>query len=418
MDRPRHGLRGRVLRNFSGLLAVRGINLVIPVLVLPYILRRIGLEAYGQIAFALAFATFFGAVIQYGFGISAVGRIARARGDDAQVARVFGATFATTLLLTLVCALVYGAIVLAVPAMAAQGMLYFGAFTLVAATALFPHWLFLGLERSYLAALVMLFVRLGYVLLLPVLIRGPQDYALVHLLNGTTVLVGVLAALGIAVYGLGVRPVRPTLAEVRGTLRQGFRVFLIQFVPNLYNNALVFVLGLSAPAALVGVFSVANSIVEVVISVGRMLSNAFLPVLAKDMSVHGKYAALMLGLGGAAALALLGLAVPLAGFLAPDNGPEIAASIRLIGLSVPLAGGYLAYNINYLVVSGQDGAAAGITVAGSIAGMGLVLALVPALQIDGAIAVLLLTRLGLFAASFLHYRKLQRSGGKMQRISG
>lgn len=400
----RKNIQKRVAKNFSALFVIRGINLVISIITLPYILKTIGIENYGLIAFSLAFATFFGAIIQYGFGISAVRNIALARKDPALVSKIFSATFSAMLLITLLCTLVYGGIVLSIDFMASRKLVYFGSLILVAGNALFPHWLFLGLERSYLAAVIMLGIRLSYLSLLFLFVREPQDYVIVHALNGATALAGVLAGLGIAFWGLGMKFVIPSVSYLHETLRGGFQVFLIQFVPNFYNNALVFVLGLTAVPEVVGIFSAANSIVEVVISIGRMLSNAFLPVLTNTISIHRKYTMLMFGLGFSAMVVLMMLAGPVAAFLSNTNSAEIANTIRYIAISIPMTAGYLAYNINYLVITGHEKLAAKITVVISLCGMILVGVLVPLYSIFGAIMVLIVVRLALFVVSYRYYR--------------
>ena len=400
----RKSVQKRVAKNFSALFVIRGINLVISIITLPYILKTIGIENYGVIAFSLAFAAFFGTVIQYGFGISAVQNIARVREDHAQISKIFSATFITMLLITLLCAAVYGTIVLSVDTLASRKLVYLGSFTLVIGNALFPHWLFLGLERSYLAAVITLGIRSSYLVLLFLFVREPQDYAIVHALNGATAIVGVLFGLGIAFIGFGLKIVIPSVSYLWETLRIGFHVFLIQFAPNLYNNALVFVLGLVAIPEVVGIFSAANSIVEVVISFGRMLSNAFLPVLANTISIHRKYTMLMFGLGGSTMVAVILLASPAAAFLSPKNPAEIANTIRYIAITIPMTAGYLAYNINYLVIRGHEKLAAKITIVISLCGMILVGVLVPLFSIVGAIVVLIVVRLALSVVSFWYYR--------------
>jgi PST family polysaccharide transporter len=397
-------IQKRVAKNLSALFVIRGINIVIPLVALPYILKTVGIENYGVIAFSLAFATFFGAIIQYGFGISAVRDIARVREDHAQVSKIFSATFITMLLIALSCTVVYVMIVMSVESLASRKLVYFGSLMLVAGNALFPHWLFLGLERSYLAAVITLSIRLGYLGLLFLFVREPQDYVLVHALNGATAMVGVLSGLGIAFGVIGLKFVFPPVSYLWETLREGFLIFLIQFAPNLYNNSLVFILGLVAIPGVVGLFSVANSIVEVVISLGRMLSNAFLPVLTNTISIHSKYTKLMFGLGLSSMVAVILLADPITAFLSRTNSAELANTIRFIAVSIPMIAGYLAFNNNYLIITGHEKLAAKITVITSLCGMMLACILVPLYSITGAISVLIVVRLALFIVSYQSYR--------------
>lgn len=401
-------IRKRVAKNFTALFAIRGINLVVQIVAIPYILQKIGIENYGLIAFSLAFATFFGTFIQYGFGISAVGNIARIRDDHAQVSKIFSATFVTMLLITLICTGIYSVIIFSIDAMASEKLVYFGSLLLVVGNSLFPHWVFLGLERSYLAAVTMLCVRLSYLALLFLFVRGPEDYSIVHLLNGLTAIAGVVSGLIITFGVLGLKLVVPSMSCISETLKGGFHVFLIQFVPNLYNNALIFILGLTNTPQIVGIFSAASSIVDVTISICRILSNSFLPALINNISLHKKYTVLLLGTGLLAMIMLVAFANVIGKFLSPYNHAEIANTIRHVAISIPMTAGYLAYNINYLVITGHQSLASKITVTISLFGMTLVLLLVPTYSITGAIVVLIATRFSLFIVSYHYYKRVSR----------
>ena len=75
--------------NLFWLYALQGLNYLVPLAVLPYLLRILGVEHYGLIAFAQAFAQYFIILTDYGFNLSATKRIALLRDDRRQVSIVF-----------------------------------------------------------------------------------------------------------------------------------------------------------------------------------------------------------------------------------------------------------------------------------------------------------------------------------------
>lgn len=73
--------RQKLISNVAWLYALQGLNYVLPLAVLPYLVRVLGVERYGLLAFAQAFAQYFVILADYGFNLSATKQIARRRGN-------------------------------------------------------------------------------------------------------------------------------------------------------------------------------------------------------------------------------------------------------------------------------------------------------------------------------------------------
>ena len=79
--------RKKLLTNTLWLYSLQGLNYVLPMLVLPYLIRVLGVGNYGLIAVAQAFAQYFTIFTDYGFNLSATKRIAIANGEDGDMVR-------------------------------------------------------------------------------------------------------------------------------------------------------------------------------------------------------------------------------------------------------------------------------------------------------------------------------------------
>ena len=388
---------------------VRGFNLLIPVITLPYILRVIGLENYGHIALSIAIATFLGSIIQYGFSISAVKEISQVRDNTADVADAFWRNFFTSLSLSVLIGALYFSMVLAIPFMQEQHVVYLGAFLLAAGNALFPHWLFLALERTHFVVVSTAATRVLYLALILVFLRAPQDYVLLNLLGAIGAWLNIAIAAYFIIGRFGLKPLAPARHHIVTTLRDGFHSFLIQWTPNLYNSASILILGLSVSPAVLGVFNAANAIITLVNSIGRLLSNAFLPILSTSLDKHNVVVRVLLGCGVFSMIIILLFAPYIATLLAPEGQEDIARNLRYIALGIPFVFGYFAYGLNYVALMSRSKTAGYSSLWISIAGMGAALALIPAFGAIGAAAVLLFTRAGLFLISYLIYRNLRHT---------
>ncbi len=254
----------RLLGNFASLSVLQTAGYILPFITVPYLTRVLGPSNYGLIGFAAAFINYFTILTGYGFNLSATKEISLKRDDREKVSSIFSSVMiikSALLALSLILVLV---IVLSFDKFRADADVYLYSFGLVAGNALFPVWLFQGMERMKYITYINLAGRVALTIAVFVFISEQGDYSLyVILSSATAVLVGV-ASLVCALRVFGIRFVLPSLDEIKKELIDGWYVFISSISIVLYTSSTTFILGLFTNNTVVGYYTGADKIRQAV----------------------------------------------------------------------------------------------------------------------------------------------------------
>ena len=254
--------RRKLLANICWLYALQGLNYLIPLAVLPYLVRTLGIERYGLIAFAQAFAQYFVILTDYGFNLSATKRIALARDTHENVAVIFWSVLFIKILLTLLGALVMTLIVASVARFRADAGLYAIAYVAVMGSVLFPIWLFQGMEQMRYISFVSGGAKVLSAILLFVFVRRQSDYMVALAIQSGGLLLAGIAGFWIALTHFHLPGRLPSRSQLTHTLRDGWHLFVSNAAGTLYATTNVFLVGLVAGNIEAGYFGAAEKLIR------------------------------------------------------------------------------------------------------------------------------------------------------------
>lgn len=396
----------RLINNFFSLIVLRGFQFLIPLVMLPYLVRTIGIEKFGLVNFALSLGLYFGAIIQYGFGITATRDIARHRNDPQKLARIYSTTLISSVALAVSSAVIFIIIVVSVNLFSDELRLYLYTLLFVIFQSLFPVWFFQGTERMKYITLLSLGGSIVLLSSLFIFVKQEQDYFLVPLINALAALANLFFAFLLIKIKFKVSFCFSSFAEVKACLNEGRHAFIGQLAPSLYNNSSVLLLGLLTNNSIVGLYTAAIKVIDAIISLGYILSNTFLPYLSRDLRKHKLFQKIMLFSGGTLTISLFLLAGSITEFLFGIENIEVASYIRWLAVAIFSGFIYLTYSTNYLMLSGHEQIAKNIALYVSVVSCVCSLVFIYVYGIWGAIFSLLLARMSLALLSFLSYARL------------
>ncbi len=242
------------------LYCVQGINYVLPLVVLPYLLRILGPAQYGVIVFSQSLIRYGVILTDFGFTLSATRAVSLARDQPDALARIFWSTFAAKSVLLLL-----SAVVVAVAAyfttelradwhiVAACSLLLFGSTT-------FPEWYFLGLERMRVVALIYFATGMLTLVAVFLFVKTSTDELAAAVILSSQQMVAALISIAVIPFLVPVRPYFPRPRDVVAAIRSSWNIFLSIAAGSLYLNTNTFLLGIISGRYAVALYALANKL--------------------------------------------------------------------------------------------------------------------------------------------------------------
>ena len=271
----------RLFSNFVSLVIVQGLNFLLPLLVLPYLLYTLGVEIFGILAMATAFISYFLILSDYGFNITATREISVYRDNPQKLNEIFSAVLTIKILLMLLGFLILSVALSLFEALNHYASIYFLTFGMVAGQVLFPIWFFQGMEKMGYIAILNIIAKLFFLIALFIFVQEKEDAYLVPLLNS---LGFILVGLGSLIYlyrHFAVRFVWQPYSVLERYFSMGWHIFLSRMAVVLYTSSNIFLLGLFTTPLIVGYFAIADKVISAIVSLGDVLNQVFFPYLSK-----------------------------------------------------------------------------------------------------------------------------------------
>lgn len=323
-----------IARNTGYLTVIECVHIFLPFVALPYVIRTIGMELYGTVAFAQTLVQYFLILINFGLDISAVKDVSVNRHDSEALGRIVSTVLGVKVLLLAFSSLLLAGGMFAIPFMREQRLLMAFAFLTCLTEVLFPVWFYQGIEKMKYITLVRAGSILFYTVSVFLFVRGAGDYRTVALLQS----LGNVAAGCVSFYCLlrieKVSLVLPTAGELCAMFRQSIPFWFSRVSVVFNTNLAKTVSGLFFTMESVAAFELAQRITNGVLIPTRMLNQAAYPHVARtrDRRFVGRFLLLNIVTAALTATAVCATAPWLIRLFAGGEAPQAVALLRIFCL--------------------------------------------------------------------------------------
>lgn len=407
----------RLLSNFVSLSVLQGANHILPLITLPYLVRVLGPERYGLIAFSQAFIQYFSILTDYGFNLSATREVSIYRDDKEKVSEIFSSVMIIKFGLLILSFIIMTVLVFSFGKFRQDWLIYFLTFGMVVGQVLFPVWFFQGMERMKYIAYLNIAARLIFTVAIFVFIHQASDYIYVPFLNFMGSLIGGVLSLWIVFRNFNVNFKLPSVADIKHQLREGWYIFISTMAISLYTTSNTFILGLFTNNTVVGYYSGAEKIIKAIQGLLSPVSQTIYPHISKLASESKEKAIkfirkITLLVGGASfvlSLVVFIFADVIVKFLLGNQYLESIVILRILAFLPLTVGLSNIFGIQTMLTFDYKKAFSNILVAAGIINISLAFILAPLYQQIGISFSVLITEIFVTISMFIY---LQSKGIK------
>lgn len=270
-----------ILNNIFSLLVLQGSKYIIPLILLPYLVRTLGIETFGLLAFITATLGILRGIVSYGFDFSGTKQISLEQGNKNKISEIFSSIIFAKLFISIIAFLILCILYLLIDKIQENFIIFIFGFLIVFGEVIFPSWFFQGIEKMKIITYLTIIYKFIFMVLVILTVKSNEDLYLVLLLDSIgSILIGIYSIFYVSKH-YKINIYIPKSNQIYFQLKNGWHIFLSRITVILYSTFNTFLLGILTTNELVGIYSLAEKIYLALKSLLNPFVQAFFPYLTK-----------------------------------------------------------------------------------------------------------------------------------------
>lgn len=250
----------KVSSNIAWLMLVQCSGYIFPLVMLPYLVRTLGVNNFGVYSIVLAVIQYGVMLTEFGFNFTSTRDISIRRSEKTEVSKIFFCTIYSKLFLFFI---FFSGVILYLygtnkiheysPLLLAGGLT-------ILANALYPIWFFQGIEKVKIISIVTAISRAITLLLTILLVKTEKDLNMAILVNSFLYILPSFFGCALILYSGSVIYVTVSIKDVYECLKKSFPLFISNVSISLYSTLNTIILGKYSSPVIVGNFAAADKL--------------------------------------------------------------------------------------------------------------------------------------------------------------
>lgn len=276
--------RSAVAKNYSHMTATQIAAMAISVCVYPYVIRRLGVEAYGLYVFGLSITSYFLEFTAFGLKFPSVKATVELRDDTDGTNRTVMCVYIIKGLLALLSCAVFCALTACIPLLRTNALLFGCIFTQILGEVLMPNWFYQGRQKMQIITYMSVGFRLLTVPFIFIFVKSPADVVTFAVINTAGIVAAAIGAMVIMVRSEGVRPVRVRADDVTSMVKDALPFFGSNVMSTVKTETVTLLIGSFLGMKDVAIYDLANKMVTIPRTITQSINQALFPAVLADQS--------------------------------------------------------------------------------------------------------------------------------------
>ena len=275
----------KVAENYVFMTILQVLNICFYIFIYPFLIRVLGADSYGLYAYAAAIVALFVTLVSFGFDLPAAKRIAEHAEDNQAKSQVLSEVTTAKIILECLAIAIYAILLMTVPQMQTQRLLFTIVFAQTLANILFPQWYFQGVQRMRVVTYIQVAFKLASLPFIFWILRTPEDVWIYALIVSVSTILGALVAWEIIRRKDGLQIQLVSWSVVRRAMREAAPFFLSNATGVLKEQGIVILIGQFLGMGDVAIYDLANKIIIIPRTILSKLNDALFPKMMAQPSV-------------------------------------------------------------------------------------------------------------------------------------
>ena len=268
----------KVVENAIYLTILQWFNYLIPLFILPYLVRTIGTKMFGLVMFAQTVATIFTLITDFGFSITGTRALSILKKNRTMKGELFFGVMSIKVVLIILLLFFLFALTSTSDKFSQNKLIYYYSFGVTIGMTIFPSWFFHGIQNMKVITIVNAVSRTLFAGLVFMFITKPEDFLLVPLFNSASYIITGLFGLFYALKFLKIKV--PSIIFIFNLVNESFKLFLSNLSTSLYSSFNILIIGLLTNDTLTGVYASFEKIILALKNIYTPIYQAVFPWLS------------------------------------------------------------------------------------------------------------------------------------------
>ncbi|NDV47421.1 flippase [Paludibacter sp. 221] len=253
----------REIKDVIYLVALQGINYVMPLVVFPYLMVTLGAEKFGYIGFSVSITQYLMLIVDFGFNFSGTKQIAIHKNNPEKLQEIFWSILIAKIGLLIISFIFLLIVAFAIPQFKIYQSTLLIFFLMVVANTFSFVWFFQGIGKIRIISIVNIISKILILPLTFLFVNKPDDYHAAALIQSSVYILGSAITIFILIYNKYIYSCkRPKRKSVLHEIKSAYPIFLSSVASSVYVALFAIILGYFSTPEEVGKYTAAEKIVR------------------------------------------------------------------------------------------------------------------------------------------------------------